>query len=130
MTAPFFSLCCANCLRIKNARQLSGHLLSAIQDREGYLRRDRHKALNPRILKHRKRHNQPKTHRQAPNRPQLKHPRLHTDRLIRAAHVPLPGRMVRDLVRVAEVAVEDDERDGAEEGEEGDDGGNPERPGV
>lgn len=93
-------------------------------------RRNRHKALHARILKDRERHDQPKAHRQTPDRLQLENAGLHADILVRALHVSLAGRVVRHLVFVAEVAVEEDERDGAEEGEEGDDGRDPERPGV
>ena len=44
--------------------------------------------------------------------------------------VPAPARLVRDVVPRAEVAVEEEDGDGADEREQGDGGRDPQRPSV
>ena len=85
-------------------------------------RRDRDEGLNTSILEDGEEHDEPESHREVLDRPDVERPAL--------AGVPEPTRLVRDVVPYAQVAVEEEDGDRAEEGEERDDGRDPERPRV
>ena len=88
------------------------------------LRRDGHKGLHTRVLEHREGDDKPERHRQVLDRLEIERP------LLDRASMPAAARLVGDVVPRAEVAVKEEDGDGAGERECGNEGADPEGPRV
>ena len=87
-------------------------------------RRDGHERLHARVLEDRKEHDKPERRGEVLDR-------LPVEPATRVvAHVPAAVRLIHHVVPCAEVAVEEEYGDGADEREQGDGGRDPQRPGV
>ena len=86
-------------------------------------RRNRDEGLNTSILKDGKEHNEPESEREMPDGLQAKCTTL-------LSNMTLSTGLVCHVIDPAEVAVEEEDGDGADEREQGDGGRDPQRPGV